>query len=63
MERMPLGQPPSEKGTTMETKVKRLNDVMAQINEIVNTGLADRCEARLEALVEEAEKLKEQLGK
>lgn len=47
----------------METKVERLNDVMAQINEIVNNGLADRCEARLEALVEEAETLKEQLLK
>lgn len=57
-----MGQPPSKKGDTMEAKVKRLNDVLAQINDIINMGLADRCEVRLEALVEEAKTLREQLN-
>lgn len=48
--------------TTMEIKA-RLVDVKRQIAEIVNLGLADRLEARLENLVEEARTLEEQLSK
>ena len=65
MERVPWGQPPSKKGdtmTTMEIKA-RLVDVKRQIAEIVNLGLADSLEARLENLVEEARTLEEQLSK
>lgn len=65
MERMPLGQPPSEKGTTMTIKAmeNRLAFVEAMINDIINLGLSDDLEQRLDALVEEAQTLKEQLNK
>ena len=58
-----MGQPPSEKGNTMENTIQsQYLDVVAQIEYIINCGLSDQCETRLESLIERAENLKEQLN-
>lgn len=48
---------------TMREAELELKNKLDQINYIINLGLADQLEPRLEALVERCEKLKEQLGK
>lgn len=48
---------------TIKAMENRLAFVEAMINDIINLGLSDDLEQRLDALVEEAQTLKEQLNK
>lgn len=62
MERMSLGQPPSEKGKTMDKTKVRIAEIEAQLNEIDQLNLWDRCETRVDNLLEELDNLKKQLS-